>query len=308
MDFKKFFLILSVILSVFLFFSGAFILNYLNTLSVSADDLNDDSNDVNNLLKPFVKDNMINVLFMVGDKSEANTDTIMLASFNSKTNVLNILSIPRDTKVDISGSTLPKVNSIYARKNGEKLIVDTLSNMLGIKIDYYVYFNIKTFRKIIDALDGVYIDVPVDMDYDDPTQNLHIHLNKGYQLLNGEKAEQYLRFRHPVGAYSQEMLKYYDGSDINRIAAQQNFMKELVKQKLSIKYIARIDEIVNLVFDEMETDITLNETLKILKSVSSFKPENLNTYTLPGESAQIDGIWYFLYDKTQGDILIQENF
>ena len=309
MNYKKFCMILSFIISVFLFISGSFILHYLNTLNVSAQGIDDNNENVNDLLKPFVQDNKTNVLVMVGDKEEANTDTMMLASLDTKTNVLNIMSIPRDTRVENSGLKIPKVNSLYVQKDGHKLVVDTLSTMLGTEIDYYVYFNIDVFRQIINELDGVYIDVPVDMDYDDPLQDLHIHLKKGYQLLDGEKAEQYLRFRHPNGSeYSEEMLKYYNGSDIDRISAQQNFLKELIRQKANIKYISRIDDIMNLVFDNIKTDITLNEVLKIMKSASDFNTENLHTYTLPGEAAQIDEIWYFIYDRTQGQPILDENF
>jgi len=310
MNYRKFFLIISLIISVFLFSTGTFILGHLNTINVSANAAIDEDNSVNELLKPFIKDNKINVLLLVGDKSEANTDTIMLASLDTRENTLNVLSIPRDTRVNIE-SSFPKINSLYAKKNGPKLLKDTINEMLGIKVDYYVYLNIKTFRKIIDMLDGVYIDVPVDMHYDDPTQDLHIHLNKGYQLLDGAKAEQYLRFRHPNDSnYSQEMLKYYDGSDLKRINAQQNFIRELIKQKANIKYISKLDDIVKTVFDNIETDITLSEALKILKSAPSFKPEHLNTFTLPGESRQMgeDNIWYYIYDKEQGELILNEHF
>jgi LCP family protein required for cell wall assembly len=311
MNYRKFCLILSLIISVFLFFSGTFILSHLNSINVSANAVFDEDNGVNDLLKPFIKDNKINVLLLVGDIEEANTDTIMLASLDTRDNTLNVLSIPRDTRVDIDSMDFPKINSLYAKKNGHILLVDTLNKMFGVKIDYYVYLNIKTFREIINKLDGVYIDVPVDMDYDDPTQNLHIHLKKGHQLLDGEKAEQYLRFRHPNGPYySEEMLKHYDGSDLKRINAQQNFIKELIKQKANITYISRLDDIINTVFDNMETDITLSEALKILKSAASYKPETLNTYTLPGESKQMgtDNIWYYIYDKEQGELILKDKF
>jgi anionic cell wall polymer biosynthesis LytR-Cps2A-Psr (LCP) family protein len=106
------------------------------------------------------------------------------------------------------------------------------------------------------------------------------------------------------------MLKHYDGSDLKRINAQQNFIKELIKQKANITYISRLDDIINTVFDNMETDITLSEALKILKSAASYKPETLNTYTLPGESKQMgtDNIWYYIYDKEQGELILKDKF
>ncbi|MGI6776831.1 MAG: LCP family protein [Acetivibrionales bacterium] len=308
---RKFYLILSLILSVFLFFSGSAILYYLNTYDVSAETLDNQNDRVNDILKPFVKDKeMYNILMMVGDKEEANTDTMMVVNFNTKTGTLNVLSIPRDTKVGISGLKIPKINSLYARKNGKELVINAVSSILGTKVDYYVYLNIKTFRQVIDALGGVDYYVPVDMHYDDPIQDLHIHLNKGQQLLDGNKAEQFLRFRHPNGnQYTQEMMKYYDGSDIKRIEAQQNFIKELVRQKANILYLPKINEIIDLVFSNLETDITLNEALKMAKNVYSFKIEDINTFTLPGESRkEADGLWYFIYDEYQAQSILEGNF
>jgi len=309
MNFRKFYFILSLIVSVFLFCSGSFILYYLNNYDASAEPLEENDDRVSEILKPFVKDKeLVNFLVMVGDKEEANTDTMMLVNFNTRTSSLNVLSIPRDTKVDVNYK-IPKVNSLYAKKNGRALVVDTVSRLLNVKIDYYVYFNIKTVRQIIDELGGVDINVPVDMHYDDPVQDLHIHLDKGMQHLDGKKAEQFLRFRHPNGSnYTEEMLKYYNGSDTDRIKAQQYFLKELVRQKANILYIPKIDNIIRLIFDNLETDMSLNEALKIVKNMKSFKVNDINTYTLPGESKKVNGIWYFIHDRAGTEKIIEGNF
>jgi len=312
MNLRRFYFVLTVILSVFLFISGSGILFYINSMGASEDLVagSDDENTVSDFLKPFVigKD-PVNFLMMVGDKEEANTDTMMLINFNPTTEKLSILSIPRDTRVNIPGAKIPKVNSLYARKGGEKLVVDAVSSLLGVNIKYYVYFNIATFRKVIDLLGGVDYYVPVDMDYDDPVQNLHIHLKKGQQHLDGKKAEQLLRFRHPNGnRYTKEMMKYYDGSDIKRINAQQNFVKELIKQKANILYLPKLNEIIDVVYENLETNITLNEIFKLLKNVSGFNADNVNMFVLPGTSEQIDGIWYYICDKEETDKIVKEYF
>ena len=118
------------------------------------------------------------------------------------------------------------------------------------------------FRNIIDLLGGVEYYVPVDMDYDDPTQNLHIHLKKGRQVLNGAKAEQFVRFRKP-NKWNKEIRKYYDGSDLKRLEAQQDFLKELMKQKLTLKYFPKLTSIINEIFDNVETNFSLNEIIKL---------------------------------------------
>lgn len=311
MNLRRFYFIITVMLSAFLFVSGSGILFYINTMGASENigDNGAEASTVNNFLKSFVIGNdPVNALLLVGDKAEANTDTMMVINFNPETDKLSILSIPRDTRVNVSGS-IPKINSLYARKNGEKLVVDTVSDLLGINIKYYVYLNISTFREVIDLLGGVDYYVPVDMDYDDPIQNLHIHLKKGQQHLDGKKAEQFLRFRHPNGNYySKEMLKYYDGSDIKRIEAQQNFVKEVIKQKANIRYLPKINEVVNVVYDNLETNITLNEILKLLKNIPDFSIENVNMFTLPGTSQQIGGIWYYIYDQSQTNAIMKEYF
>jgi len=311
MNLRRFYFIITVILSMFLFISGSGILFYMNAISESdIISVNDpEEKTVNSLLKSFVigKD-PVNALLLVGDKGEANTDTMMVINFNPETDKLSILSIPRDTRVNVSGP-IPKINSLYARKNGEKLVVETVSDLLGISINYYVYLNISTFRQVIDLLGGVDYYVPVDMDYDDPTQNLHIHLKKGQQHLDGKKAEQFLRFRHPNGSYySKEMLKYYDGSDLKRIEAQQNFVKEVIKQKVNLRYLPKINEIVNVVYDNLETNITLNEILKLLKNIPDFSIDNVSMFTLPGSSQQIGGIWYYICDQEQTNAITKEYF
>jgi len=299
-----------MIVSIILFIFGAYILFYINSISSSEvyHSISDD-NMWGSLLKPFVfgKD-PINFLVLVGDKSEANTDTILLVNYDPSKTKLSIMSLPRDTRVNVSGMSIPKINGIFARKNGHKLLMDTVSELLNVKVSYYVYLNISTFRQIIDLLGGVEYYVPVDMDYDDPVQNLHIHLKKGLQVLDGEKAEQFLRFRHPNGAYSQEMLKYYDGSDLKRIEAQQNFLKELIRQKANIIYLPKLNEIINLVYDNLETNITLPEVLNLTRGITNFSLDNVSFFTLPGESKVIDGIWYYIHNQEETEKIISEYF
>lgn len=310
MNLRKFYFIITVVMSVFLFVAGSFVLSFISSMDVSevSADSEVENNTIKDIFKNFVIGNdPVNIIVMVGDKSGANTDTMMLVNFNPKTDKLNILSIPRDTKVNIPGMEIPKINGVYARKNGPKLLIDTVSEMFDVNVKYYIHLDIKTFRQVIDLLGGVEINVPVNMDYDDPTQNLHIHLKKGKQVLDGKKAEQYLRFRHPNGAYTKEMLKYYDGSDLKRIQAQQGFIKELIRQKANIFYFAKINEIIDIVYDNLKTNITMNEIMKLAKNINNFKSENVKMFTLPGKT-QSKGYSYFIYDKEKTLEIIKGNF
>lgn len=311
MSFRKFYFALTSILLVFLFSTGVIMLNYLKTYSADETSSSlDEGNKMSdsNIFKPFVQDNEpFNIIVLIGDKSEANTDTMMVVNYNPATSEMNIMSIPRDTKVVLDTGSTVKINSLFAKRGGSNILMRHLSNILGINIKYYVYLNIETFRDIIDLLDGVVIEVPIDLDYDDPLQNLHIHIKKGVHLMDGKMAELYLRFRHPNNGYTQEMLKYYDGSDLKRIQAQQNFVKELIKQKVNIKYLPKLNEIIDTVFDNLETNVTLSEVLKMVKTIKDFSLEKVDFFTLPGSSMEVSP-YYYLYDEYESKKLIDEKF
>ncbi|HOQ01427.1 MAG TPA: LCP family protein [Acetivibrio clariflavus] len=305
MNMRKFFLIFSSVISSFMFILGVASLGYINFAEVSADEYNpNNSNIISDILDTYktVTEN-VNVLVLGGDKVAQNTDTMMLVNYNPTTAKINILSIPRDTKVRIKNKT-SKINAAYPLGGGE-LAIESVSNLLGVDIDYYVYVDTSTFRKIIDILDGVDYYVPEDMDYDDPLQNLHIHLKKGQQRLNGEKAEQFMRFRQ----YNRgKVTKNYDGSDLKRIEAQQNFIRELIRQKVNIVYITKMNNILNVVFNNIDTNITLDEVLKLSKNINKVNADEITMLKLPGESAYINNIWYYEMDCEQASEIISQYF
>jgi len=296
-----------------MFSAGMVILNYIKTYSAQ-EAMSQDNNPDGFLIDAFkhfaMSKEPINVVILVGDKSEANTDTMMVANYDPPTNRLNIMSIPRDTKVVLGNGKSVKINSIYANKGGNTLLMSILSDILDIDIKYYAYINLATFRNIIDLLDGIWIDIPVDLDYDDPIQDLHIHLKKGKKLLDGKKAEDYLRYRHPNdGAYTKELLQYYDGSDLKRIEAQQNFIEEFIKQKAKISNLPKLNNIIDTVFENLKTNIPLSEVVKLIKldTIKDFSADKVNIHTLPGYSMDTSP-WYYIYEKDKITELIKENF
>ncbi len=220
----------------------------------------------------------VNILLMVGDKSDYNTDTMMLINFAPKENRACMISIQRDTKVLINGSTR-KINSAFAI-GGPQLTTDTISTLLGVNINYFVHIKISTFGKVIDMLGGVYYKIPVNLDYEDPSQGLIIHLKKGYQLLDGDKAEQFLRFRHPQHSwsYSQKFLQYYDGSDTKRTEHQLDFVKQLIKQKANLGYLGQFKNILNTVFEETDTNIDMNDALRLIMCAPKVNYKKIRTF------------------------------
>lgn len=309
MNFRKFYLVMTIIVSVFLFCSGAVMLFFMNNMHI-LDTINPGaSSSVSNIFKPLaIGKDPINVLLLVGDQSSGCTDTMMIVNYNPVTSNVSIMSIPRDTKIYKSNTKTAKINSLYASKNGVEHLVTTLDDLMGIKINYYCHFNIETVKEIIDSLGGVDYYVPADMYYYDPTQNLKIDLKKGQQHLDGDKCEQLLRFRKPAAGHNNKELKeYYDGSDLNRIKTQQNFIKELLRQKLTLYYVPKINDIVQVVYKNLETNMPQTEVFKLVKNISNFSMDKVTTFTLPG-IPEDGGAWYYDCDLAKASEIVQQNF
>lgn len=183
------------------------------------------------------------------DKVGNNTDTIMVARFDTDENTLNVVSLPRDTLIN-SKQSVKKINSVYPGSinsggDGYTALAEAVEMMLGFKVDNVVVIDLKAAEEIVDTIGGVEFDVPVNMNYDDPSQDLHIHINKGLQTLNGEQAVQVLRFRATYGM-----------GDIDRIDVQQDFFRALASQVLSLGNIPNIDELIEIA----ETRVTTVNT------------------------------------------------
>lgn len=248
----------------------------------------------------------VNILLLAGDEG-INTDAIMALHYDPKSGAVSMLSIPRDTYVTLKGYKFHKINSVYAVKNGAEQLKSLVGDLLGQKVEYYVHINMKTVREAVDLLGGVEYDVPCDMKYDDPDQNLHINLKQGRRTLTGKQVEGLLRFRKP-NSWTNEVKKYYDGSDLKRIERQHDFFKEMLRQKLNVKYVTKINEIINTVYDNITTDLPLSEMLKLSRALPGISSDTFRTETLPGAAKTIDGLSYFIHDEKQGRELANEMF
>ncbi|WP_242855902.1 LCP family protein [Ruminiclostridium josui] len=266
MNTRKFTYIITIVVGLFLFGMGTVFLYYANSITGA-----DGSNAVPAILEGLnatTNKEPMNFFLLVGDKSSGNTDSMLVANYNPEKKQISIVTIPRDTKVKLKNNILPKINAAYAaggrNHEGARYAAEIVSNLTGININYYVHINISAIKKITDMLGGVYFDVPVDMKYDDPSQNLHINLKKGYQLLDGDKVEQLLRFRKPNGdRYTKELKEFYDGSDIKRTEMQMKFIKEFIKQKLKVQNIPKLNPVLNYAFQNVITNMTLSDALKM---------------------------------------------
>lgn len=224
------------------------------------------------------------------------TDTLMLFKVNFETGKIDILSLPRDTRVLVRGQE-DKLNHAHAY-GGPSLTIRTVEDFLGIDLNYYVKVDYNVVRSIVDAIGGVEIDVPQRMRYSDPTADppLNINLQPGLQTLDGKNAHDFLRFR-----------SYPDG-DLGRIKAQQYFMKELIKQTLQLKNIVKLPGLVETYFDYVDTNIPMGMVLKGVGAAKNMDSENMTTTTITGTNKRISGLDYLIYDREETEAIVQEMF
>ncbi|MBQ7410020.1 MAG: LCP family protein [Clostridia bacterium] len=244
------------------------------------------------------------VLGISEDISSKLTDTIILCSYNPETQAASMISIPRDTfvgKNKASAKGNDKINSLYA-KNPEKLL-KTVSDITGIDVEYYAVVKTQALIEIVDIIGGVDFEVPIDMDYDDPTQDLHIHLEKGMQKIDGEKAEQLLRFRHnnDGSSYPAE----YGDNDYGRMKTQRAFMTETIKQTLNVKNLFKAKTIIDAVFANVETNLEIRELKPYIPAATEFEIDSIVSKQLPGVSEKCNDLWFFVHNKKETKELIK---
>jgi LCP family protein required for cell wall assembly len=240
-------------------------------------------------------------ILIAGLHPEGNlTDFIMVVQYNPVTKQATGLSIPRDTKV--IGTIDGKINSAYAKKKDINALKEKVKELTSLSVDNYVILDTKALIKIIDAIGGVPINVPINMKYDDYSQDLHIDIKKGQQTLTGAKAEEFIRFRKNNDGTG------YPLGDIQRIQTQQEFIKSAVKQLLNAKNIVKIPELIDLGVSSVKGDVKATDVLKYLDDIKQFNTSNLRLETLPGEGEYINNTSYFVADIQKTKELVNEMF
>ena len=229
-----------------------------------------------------------------------NTDTLMLASYDVPNQKLNVMSIPRDTMVNVSWD-IKKINSVYnyagGGDDGIEALDKEISQLVGFVPDFQVVVEWEAVGELVDAIGGVWFDVPRNMNYDDPTQDLHIHIEKGYQLLDGEAAMGVIRYRH-----DNDMRYGYPDGDLGRIKTQQAFLKAVVEQCLQIKNVARIQELVQVFNDNVTTNLSVQNMLWFGQQAifGGLDMENVNFVTMPCTNKSV---WSRSYGNMQSYVV-----
>lgn len=320
MAIKKFFMTFTIIMFCFLVGAGVVLIQVINTAEAKA--LEDKLNAIDSGLDPVVTDpednddvfvdyfgtDPFNALLLVRDKVGANTDAIMLINLDTIKNKISIMSIPRDTitSTDLNNNGIDDdiMNMVYANHDLDiDKTMDYIGNELGCNIKYGAVMKLNAFREIIDQLGGVDFNVPALMDYDDPYQDLHIYFEPGLQHFNGEDAEKLLRFRKNN---DDVVENYWNGSDINRINMQQEFIQELINQKGKLFYATKINSIIGLIFDNLNTNIKAEEIVKYLPDVLKADLNNIEFFTLPTHD-DVDFI-HLIPERDAIDEIINSNF
>ena len=204
------------------------------------------------------------------DDHNGGSDTNILVAVDVANGSIYGVSVPRDTKAIINGDA-HKINFAY-NAGGTALMAETISDQLGIPVDYTVQVDLQGFVALVDAIGGVTFDVPIDMHYEDPYQNLYIHIDKGLQTLNGENAMKVVRFRSG-----------YASQDLGRMQTQQAFLKAAAKQTLTPSNLNKIDDFVKIFQSYVETDLTLGNLAWLGKEAIAMGSDAISFSTLPNE-------------------------
>ncbi len=198
------------------------------------------------------REDVYNFVLLGRDRESANTDTIIVVSYDVANQKVGMISIPRDTAVNRDWRKDPKINGAYAGA-GVDVLKEEIEQTFGIPIDYYIYVDLKGFVALVDELEGVDVYIPEEMNYDDPYQDLHIHYTKGQHHLNGQQAMEVVRFRHNN-----------DGSgytDVGRAEMQRQVLVALAKKVVSWNSLTKVQEFVEIFQEYVKTDLSTTDML-----------------------------------------------
>lgn len=210
------------------------------------------------------------------DDDNGGSDTNILVAVDTVNGYVYGVSIPRDSKAIIDGKAR-KINYAY-NKGGTELLADTVSEQLGIPVDYTVSVNLKGFTALVDAIGGVDFDVPINMDYDDPIQNLSIHFKKGVQHLSGADALRVVRFRHNNDGSG------YGSEDLGRMQTQQKFLKAVAKKMLTIEnLVTKMPDYADIFNRYVDTNLSIFDIARFGNAILKMGVDKIDFSTLPNE-------------------------
>ncbi len=248
--------------------------------------------NADNGTKPFT------VLLAGCDRASGLTDVLMLVRLDGAGGC-TVLQIPRDTYAAYTDAAYRKLNGAARSLGGMAQLRDFLAGAFGVKIDRYARLNLDALRHIVDAMGGVELELPMALDYEDPEQGLTIHLPAGWQRLNGEAAEQFVRFRSG-----------YVRGDIGRMDAQKLFLAAVFRRFRGELSLGEVTSLVSVTLENLETDLTLTEAMTLANAGRRVQAKNIRMLTLPGSDAvaHASGASYYVLSSASVSEVLRQYF
>jgi LCP family protein required for cell wall assembly len=239
----------------------------------------------------FKDKNRVNILVL--GVNDGMTDTLMLGSYDLDAKHVDVISIPRDTYYAREGANSAaekKINSIYSVDKAVGTATAVSDLLMGMPINYYVVVDYDAVKEVVNSMGGVPMNITFHMHYNDPYDKppLKIDIPEGYQVLNGDKAVEFLRFRKGSGGYAG-----YPEGDIGRIKAQQEFVKSAFRQALGFS----LPKVVKTTLDNVDSDLPLGMATKLAANTVGLDGEDMQTIMIPGKSGTKDGLSYWFPDE-----------
>ena len=255
-------------------------------------------------------ENLEKLYVLVIGKSQGMTDTMIVCSYDPKTQEAAMLSIPRDTFIGnsrYSASVYDKINSVYSYYDEDpQKVLDEINEITGLNIKNWALIDTKALVELVNAIEGVEFNVPMDMKYDDYSQELHVNLKEGWQTLNGDQVEQLVRFRHNSdgSSYSSE----YGNEDFGRMRTQREVIKAIAKQTIQLKNVKEVGKILDITKQYVKTNMNFDSLKDYIPYAMEMNADNIKTEQLPGTAEYINGISFFVYYEEETEEMVNELF
>ena len=217
------------------------------------------------------------------------SDTIMVATLNPEKKNMILFNIPRDTYVEIVGRGVrDKINHAYAY-GGVEMVIDTVEHFLDIPIDYYAKINMKGFREAIDTLGGVEVDVPFSF------ESSGVYFTEGPMFMDGKTAMKYVQMR-----------KKDPRGDFGRNERQQQVVKAVLKQSLTVKNFHKVDDVMESVGNNLKTSVAPSDYMSLQEMYRKLDTNEIESFEIKGEGTTIDGIYYYVVDDVEREQISQK--
>lgn len=254
-------------------------------------------------------ENLEKLYILAMGESTGMSDTIIVCSYDPKTQEASMLSIPRDTFIgdsNYNASAYDKINSLYNNGRNPEKTLEAVNEITGLDIKNYVLIDTKALVELVDAIGGVEFNVPIDMKYDDYSQELHVDLREGWQKLNGDQVEQLVRFRHNANGstYSYE----YGMEDLGRMRTQREVIKAIAKQTVQFKNVKEVGKLIDITEKYVQTNMNLQSLKDYIPYAVNMNTDNIRAEQLPGVPKYINGISFFVHNEEETKTMVDELF